>query len=175
MNKEIIEKSIDKLKFNIDNILDKFKNNIKKINNEFELLNIIQIKYKNKLEIISKISHIKLDEKNNIVITPLEIEFLKLIEEAIKKQNLEISLINMGEYLIILKQQMTKEKKIKFIKFIKNEAENCKIKIRNYRREIMKIFKNKKENKSYKNNIENIVNNNILLIDKIIQDKIKNL
>lgn len=175
MNKEIIEGKIEKLKYNINNILDKFKNNIKKINNEVDLLNIIKVKYKNKLEPVSKISHIKLDEKNNIIIIPLEKEFVKLIEESIKKQNLEISLINKGDHLIILKQHIDKEKKIKFIKFLKSESENCKIKIRIFRRELLKDLKNKENDKNYINNIEIIINKNIILIDEIFKNKIKNL
>lgn len=170
-----IEKEIEKLKYDISNILNKFKDNTNKINNDVELLNIIKVKYKNKLEPISKISHISLDEKENIIITPSEIELVKLIEDKIKKQNLELSLINMGKYLIILKQQINNEKKIKFIKFLKNELENCKIKIREYRRNIIKLLKIKKIDKIYKNSIESIINESILLIDEVFKNKIKNL
>lgn len=172
-----INKNIEELKVNINNIIINFKINISKVNNDIELINLLKIKYKNKIEQVSKISHIELNDNNSIVITPIEKELVKNIEDSIKNQKLDLSLMNMGTHLIILKQQLNKDKKNKIIKLINKEGEICKIKIRNLRRNILSNIKttDKNINKNNIKNIEIIINKNILLIDKICIEKIKNL
>ena len=70
---------------------------------------------------------------------------LNTIEKEIQKANLGFNPQNNGERIIINVPPLTEERRRDLVKIVKNEEENCKISIRNARREAIDGFKKLKE------------------------------
>ncbi|WP_259292771.1 ribosome recycling factor [Candidatus Nasuia deltocephalinicola] len=159
-------KNFENLKKKINELIELFKEKIKKINLEDNYEYII-----NKIEIL-ELSEITKDNKNNLIIKPFKKENMKEIINKLKKIKKDINLTTFKDFIKINKEIKTIEKKNNLIKTIKNEKELLKILIRNLR---------KKENEKYKNNlnekktIQKIIDDNIEKIENISLEKIKNI
>ena len=88
-----------------------------------------------------------------------------------------------GQIVRIRIPDLTEERRKELIKILKGMGEKSKISIRNIRRDanedVKKLLKDKKigedENKSLEKNIQKITDNNIENIDKILQEKEKEI
>ncbi|WP_259292903.1 ribosome recycling factor [Candidatus Nasuia deltocephalinicola] len=170
-------KNFENLKNKINEIIELFKEKIKKINliNNYKfLINKIEIQenegnFKKKLLDLSEISK---DYENNIIIKPFKKENIKIIVDKLKKIKKDINLTTFKDFIKINKEIATIEKKNNLIKIIKNEKELLKILIRNLR---------KKENEKYKKDlkekkiIQKIIDDNIEKVENISLEKIKNI
>ncbi len=170
-------KNFENLKNKINELIELFKNKIKKINLEDNYKFIID-----KIEIIENgnnlkkkildLSEITKDNENNIIIKPFKKENIKIIVDKLKKIKKDINLTTFKDFIKISKEIKTIEKKNNIIKIIKNEKESLKILIRNLR---------KKENEKYKKDlkekkiIQKIIDDNIEKIENISLEKIKNI
>ncbi len=170
-------KNFENLKNKINELIESFKNKIKKINLEnnykFILEKIEIFENENNLKKnIFYLSEITKDNKNNIIIKPFKKENIKEIVDKLKKIKKNINLTTFKDYIKINKEIITIEKKNDLIKIIKNEKELLKILIRNLRKK--ENEKHKKELKE-KKIIQKIIDDNIKKIEDICLENIKNI
>ncbi|WP_259286306.1 ribosome recycling factor [Candidatus Nasuia deltocephalinicola] len=170
-------KNFEKLRNKISELIELFKEKIKKINlkdnYKFILDKIEILESENSLKKkLFDLSEITKDNENNIIIKPFKKENIKEIVDKLKKIKKNINLTTFKDYIKINKEIITIEKKNDLTKIIKNEKELLKILIRNLR---------KKENEKYKNDlkekkiIQKIINDNIKKIEDISLENIKNI
>ena len=106
-----------------------------------------------------------------------------LVDASIKKSDLGINPQIDGQIIRIRIPELTEERRKEFIKILKGIGEKGKIAVRNIRREAneetKKLLKDKKisedQNKLYEKNIQKMTDANIELLDKILEDKEKEI
>ncbi|MCR3755175.1 MAG: ribosome-recycling factor [Candidatus Westeberhardia cardiocondylae] len=184
--KSITIKITEKTKNKIQECINKFEKNIKKIrdyNISPNLIDNILIQYHNTLQPLQKLAYITNENKNTLTIIAFEKTTISSIKKAIISSNLGINPYSIGEKIYLSFPKITQENRKNLIKLTNIEAEKHKIQIRNIRRKINEKIKQYNKNKiinddkKYKlqNIVQNITNKNIKKINKILKEKEKNL
>lgn len=94
---------------------------------------------------LNQVANVGTMDAQTIVIQPWDKTLIPLIEKEIQKANLGFNPQNNGERIMINVPPLTEERRRELVKFVKSEEENCKISIRNARREALDGFKKLKE------------------------------
>ena len=132
---------------------------------------------------INQIGSITTPEPRMINIQVWDQNNVPLVDAAIKKSDLGVNPQIDGQIVRIRIPDLTEERRKELIKVLKGMGEKSKVSIRNIRRDanedVKKLLKDKKigedENKSLEKNIQKITDNNIENIDKILQEKEKEI
>ena len=132
---------------------------------------------------INQLATISVPEARLISIQVWDKANVNVIDSAIKKSDLGVNPQIDGQIIRIRIPDLTEERRKELIKVLKGMGEKSKISIRNIRRDanedVKKLLKDKKigedENKSLEKNIQKITDNNIENIDKILQEKEKEI
>ena len=132
---------------------------------------------------INQLATVSVPEARLITIQVWDKANVNLIDSAIKKSDLGVNPQIDGQIVRIRIPDLTEERRKELIKVLKGMGEKSKISIRNIRRDanedVKKLLKDKKigedENKSLEKNIQKITDNNIENIDKILQEKEKEI
>ena len=104
------------------------------------------------------------------------------IERAIQQANVGITPINNGELIRLIIPPLTEERRVTLVKQVKNEGENARVSIRNSRREANDEYKSLQKDglsednaKRAEENIQEITNEFSENVDKIIEEKEKDI
>tara|TARA_Y100001970_G_scaffold21649_1_gene24757 strand:- start:505 stop:1065 length:561 start_codon:yes stop_codon:yes gene_type:complete len=132
---------------------------------------------------INQLATVSVPEARLISIQVWDKANVNVIDSAIKKSDLGVNPQIDGQIVRIRIPDLTEERRKELIKVLKGMGEKSKISIRNIRRDanedVKKLLKDKKigedENKSLEKNIQKITDNNIENIDKILQEKEKEI
>ena len=132
---------------------------------------------------INQLATVSVPEARLISIQVWDKANVNVIDSAIKKSDLGVNPQIDGQIVRIRIPDLTEERRKELIKVLKGMGEKSKISIRNIRRDanenVKKLLKGKKigedENKSLEKNIQKITDNNIENIDKILQEKEKEI
>ena len=147
------------------------------------MLDMIKVDVYGQIMPINQHASISVPEARLITIQVWDQTNIKAVDNAIQKSELGINPQIDGSVLRIRIPDLTEERRKDLIKVLKNIGEKNKVAIRNIRREandeLKNLIKDKKisedENKSFEKNIQKITDENILNIDKISQDKEKEI
>jgi len=147
------------------------------------ILNKITVDYYGVETPISQIAGISIPEARILVIQPWDTSALKNIEKAILKSEIGINPNNDGKSIKLIFPALTEERRLDLIKQIKKKGEDAKVAIRSIRRDAVDYFKVQKKNaviteddcKEAEKDIQDITDRKIVLIDKIVSDKDKEL
>ncbi len=142
----------------------------------------IKVNYYGTKTPLKQVANVGTTDARTIVIQPWEKSMLNVISKEIMKSNLGFNPINKGDILIINVPPLTEERRRSLVKFVKNECENCKISIRNARREAISGFKELKDDglsediqKKGETDIQNMTNKFIKKINEIMTAKEKEI
>ncbi len=132
---------------------------------------------------INQLATVSVPEARLISIQVWDKANVNAIDSAIKKSDLGVNPQIDGQIVRIRIPDLTEERRKELIKVLKGMGEKSKVSIRNIRRDanedVKKLLKDKKigedENKSLEKNIQKITDNNIENIDKILQEKEKEI
>ena len=147
------------------------------------MLDMIKVDVYGQLMPINQLASISVPEARLITIQVWDQGNVNQVDTAIKKSDLGVNPQIDGALLRIRIPDLTEERRKDLIKVLKNIGEKNKVSIRNIRRdaneELKKILKEKEisedENKSFEKNIQKVTDENIVLIDKILADKEKEI
>ena len=147
------------------------------------MLDMIKVDVYGQMMPINQLASISVPEARLITIQVWDQANVKLVDSAIQKSDLGVNPQIDGSLLRIRIPDLTEERRKDLIKVLKNIGENNKVAVRNIRRvandELRKLIKDKKisedENKLFEKNIQKITDDNILNIDKILQNKEKEI
>ncbi len=147
-----------------------------------QMLDNIRVDYYGNSTPLSQISNINTPNPRTIVIQPWEKNMISPIEKAILTANLGFNPQNDGTLIRITVPPLTEERRKQLVKQVKTEGETSKISIRNSRRigkeTIKELEKNtitEDESKKSQDEIQKFTNSFIEKIDKIIEDKEKEI
>jgi len=143
-----------------------------------QMLDSVKVDYYGTPTKLSQVSNINTPDPRTIVIQPWEKNMLTPIEKAIMAANLGFNPQNDGTIIRVLVPPLTEERRKDLVKKAKEEAENCKVGIRSARRETIDSAKKlQKEGlpedavKRFEGDIQELTNNCISKVDKILEQK----
>ena len=179
--KEIImDYSIIKEKMNksIDNLREKFSE-VRAGRANPAILNKVKIDYYGTPTPINQVAGVSVPEARMIVIQPWDLSVLKEIEKAILASDIGINPNNDGKVIRLAFPELTEERRKELVKDIKKMAEECKVAVRNARRDgIDQAKKEQKDGemtedelKQAENKIQEMTDKSIEEIDKILANK----
>ncbi len=130
---------------------------------------------------INQLGSISVSEARTLVIQPWDLSVLPMIEKAIQISDLGINPSNDGKVIRISFPPLTEERRKEIVKEIHKLGEDCKVSIRNIRRDILDSLKNMKKTseiteddfKSGEKNIQNITDKFCSNVDKSVSEKEK--
>ena len=147
------------------------------------ILEQIEVDYYGTNTPINQMSNISVEDARTLTIVPWEKDQVQNIEKAIQSSDIGLQPATSGDVIRVIIPELTEETRRDLIKIAKSEAENSKIAIRNQRRDanaILKEFCNEKEIsqdelRRGEEIIQNITNNFIDKIEKLLEKKEKDL
>ena len=143
------------------------------------ILNKIKIDYYGVPTPISQVAGISVPEARLIVIQPWDLGILKEIEKEILKSDIGINPNNDGKVIRLSFPELNEERRKELVKDIKKMAEDCKVAVRNARRDgIDQAKKEQKDGemtedelKQAENKIQDLTDKAIEEIDKVLSNK----
>ena len=170
----------------MDKTIQSFKKDISTLRTgraNASMLDIIKVDVYGQLMPINQIATISVPEARLISIQVWDKSNLPLIDSAIQKSDLGVNPQIDGQIIRIRIPDLTEERRKELIKILKGMAEKNKVSIRNIRSEanedLKKKLKEKKisedQNGVFEKNIQKITDNHISSIDKISEDKEKEI
>ncbi|MDR2006933.1 MAG: ribosome recycling factor [Acidaminococcales bacterium] len=112
------------------------------------LLDKITVEYYGTPTPINQVANISVPEPRVIVIQPWEKNLLKSIEKAILKSDLGLNPNNDGIIIRLAIPQLTEQRRQEIVKVVKKKCEECKVVVRNIRRDANDIIKKEEKDKT---------------------------
>ena len=145
------------------------------------MLDIVKVEVYGQKMPINQLASITTPEPRSISIQVWDVNNVNLIDAAIKKSELGLNPNIDGQLIRLPVPDLSEERRSEIKKIIKSMGEKCKISIRNIRREanedLKKKLKEKKitedENKNYEKSTQKLTDEHISTIDKITEEKEK--
>ncbi len=172
---------------------EKMKKSIKNLENDYSTIRVgranphvldkITIDYYGQPTPINQVGNISVPEGRILQIQPWDASTLKLIEKAIQQSDLGINPSNDGKLIRLVFPELTEERRKSITKDVKKKGEDCKIAIRNIRRDAVDSFK-KMEKKGeipedtlhdLEDEIQKLTDKSIDEIDKLVELKNKDV
>jgi len=172
----------DKMDSSINNLKEKFSE-VRAGRANPAILNKVKIDYYGTPTPINQVAGVSVPEARMIVIQPWDMSVLKDIEKAILASDIGINPNNDGKVIRLTFPELTEERRKEIVKEIKKIAEECKVAIRNIRRDGMDIAKKlqkdgemtEDELKQSENKIQELTDKSIEEIDKVLENKEKEI
>lgn len=144
------------------------------------LLDGVRVDYYGSEMPISQVASIACPEPRQIVVQPWESNMLPVIEKAILAANLGLTPQNDGKIIRIPLPMMTEERRKDLVKHIKKMGEDCKIALRNERRDANESIKKDKslpedEAKKASDQIQKKTDEFVAEVDKALVTKEKEI
>ena len=138
----------EELKENLEKhirFLEKMFNKVRTGRASASLLDGTKVEYYGALTPLNQVATISVPESQLIVISPWDSNAIVNIEKAIQKSELSLVPTNDGKVIRISIPPLTEERRKELVKVVKKMAEECKINIRNSRRDTNNQLKNLKK------------------------------
>lgn len=147
------------------------------------LLDGIKVDYYGVPTPLNQVAGMSIPESRLIVISPWDASIIGAIEKAIQKSELGLMPSNDGKIIRITIPPLTEERRKELARLVKKMAEECKVKLRNARREANDQLKAlKKDNKisedelfSYQEEVQKEMDKYIDRVDKLLAAKEKEI
>ena len=139
----------------------------------------IQVEYYGEKTPLNQVANISTPEARLIVIQPWDKTLIGEIEKAILSSELSLNPSNDGKIIRISIPPLTEERRKELVKQAKNQAEQCRVSVRNIRRdgndELKKLLKDKgiteDEEVKYSDDLQKLTDSYIKQADKVFEEK----
>ena len=144
------------------------------------VLDKIRVDYYGTPTPLQQVGNISVPEPRMLQIQPWEKNMLKVIEKAIQVSDLGINPTNDGSMIRLVFPELTEERRKELVKDIKKKGEECKVAVRNIRRDANDSFKklaksevSEDEIKDLEDAVQKLTDKYIKDVDKAIEEKSK--
>lgn len=161
------------MKIEVREYEDKMKKSIAGLENEYKtisagrasasVLDRVQVEYFGSNMPVNQVAEIKMPDPRTLVISPWDASCLKNIEKAILASDLGINPQNDGKVIRLAFPQPTEERRKELAKKVEKLAEDCKVAVRNIRRDANDKAKDMKKNSE-------MTEDELKASEKLIQD-----
>ena len=131
---------------------------------------------------IQQVGNVTIPEARMIQIAPWEKSLIKEIEKAILSSDIGITPSNDGSVIRLVSPELTEERRKDLVKEVKKKAEECRVAIRNIRRDGNDAFKklakaevSEDEIKELSDDLQKMTDKYIKDVDKLVEDKSKEI
>jgi ribosome recycling factor len=143
------------------------------------LINHIMVDYYGSPTPLDQVSNISVHDARTLAIQTWEKNMVPVVEKAIMSANLGLNPVTAGEIIRIPLPPLTEERRREMVKVAAGEGENCKVAIRNIRRDANSDFKSllkekeisEDEDKSAHDQVQVLTDKYVAEVDKIIGEK----
>ncbi|CVK17622.1 MULTISPECIES: ribosome recycling factor [Sporomusa] len=147
------------------------------------LLDKVMVDYYGSPTPVNQVANISVPEPRMIIIQPWEKSMLTAIDKAIQKSDLGLMPNSDGAVIRLAIPQLTQERRAEIVKVIHKKAEECRVAIRNLRRDandaVKKIEKDKAisedEAKKAQDDIQKLTDKYIKEVDQVMAVKEKDI
>ena len=147
------------------------------------LLDGIKVDYYGNLTPLNQVATLGVPESRLITVQPWEPQLIGDIERAILKSDLGLTPVNDGKILRIPIPQLTEERRKELVKVAKRMDEECKVSIRNIRRDCNEQIKSLEKDKAiskdnlhkYQKKIQDVTDAFIKKADEVLANKEKEI
>ncbi|MCD6154102.1 MAG: ribosome recycling factor [Syntrophobacterales bacterium] len=159
--------------------LEKMFNKVRTGRASASLLNGTKVEYYGAMTPLNQVATISVPESQLIVISPWDSNAIVNIEKAIQKSELSLVPVNDGKVIRISIPPLTEERRKELVKIVRKMAEECKVNIRNSRRDANSQLKNLKKNgeisednlHTYQGDVQKITDDYIKKADEVLSVK----
>lgn len=131
---------------------------------------------------VAQVGNISIPEARMIQIAPWDKSLIKEIEKAIMSSDIGITPSNDGVIIRLVFPELTEERRKDLVKDVKKKAEECKVAVRNIRRDGNDAFKklaktevSEDEIKQLEDELQKLTDKYIKDVDKLMEDKSKEI
>ena len=132
---------------------------------------------------LSQVATLGTPDSQTLTIQPWEASILKDIEKAIQSSDIGLTPNNDGKMIRLTIPPLTNERRLQLVKLVKKYSEDCKVAVRNVRREVndklKKLEKNHEisedENHKATDDVQKMTDKFVAEIDKVAQVKEKDM
>lgn len=147
------------------------------------LLDNVKVDYYGTLTPIRQVANVTVLDSHTLSVTPWEKSLVQVVDKAILNADLGLNPVSDGTNLKIPIPLLTEERRKDLVKLIKKFGEDCKIAIRNVRREgndhLKRAEKDKKitedQLKEAEDKTQKFTNEHVTMIDEILKHKEKEI
>ena len=147
------------------------------------LLDGVKVEYYGTLTPIYQVANVTVLDGHTLSVTPWEKSLVPVVDKAILSADLGLNPVSDGTNLKIPIPMLTEERRKDLVKLVKKFGEDCKIAIRNVRREgndhLKRAEKEKKltedQLKDAEDETQKLTNEHVALIDEILKHKEKEI
>ena len=162
--------------------IEAFKNELHKIRTGRAhpgILDQVQVDYYGAMVPISQVANLSLLDARTISVQPWEKGMGPKLEKAIRDSGLGLNPSAQGDLLRIPMPALTEERRKELTKVVKHAGEDCKVAVRNVRRDanehLKKLLKDKDvtedDERRAQDEVQGLTNNVVAEIDKLVQAK----
>jgi ribosome recycling factor len=162
--------------------IEAFKNDLHKIRTGRAhpgILDQVQVDYYGSMVPISQVANLSLLDARTISVQPWEKGMGPKLEKAIRDSGLGLNPSAQGDLLRIPMPALTEERRKELTKVVKHAGEECKVAVRNVRRDanehLKKLLKDKDvtedDERRAQDEVQRLTNNVVAEIDKLVQAK----
>ncbi len=143
------------------------------------LLDHISVDYYGASVPISQAATINVSDARTLAVQPWEKSLIPVIEKAILESDLGLNPITSSELIRIPLPPLTEERRLEMTKIVRQEGENCKVAIRNIRRDAIQhnreLLKEKQistdQEKAEEHKLQQLTDRYVKLVDEVISAK----
>lgn len=145
MTDEYILSYIDNMEKGLDHLHNEYLNIRVGRANPKQIENVMIDYYGSKAPLVQA-ANISVPDARQLLVAPYDPSLLKGIRVSLEEANLGVNIADDGIKIRLTFPMMTEEKRVQYAKDAKKLLENCKVNLRNNRREVLDIFKDMKKN-----------------------------
>ena len=166
--------------------MESLSNNLSKIRTgraHPSILYAITVEYYGQEVPLNQVANIKIEDAKTLQLNVWEKNMIKEVEKSIISSDLGLNPAVSGNLIRIPLPPLTEERRKELVKLVKQEGENCKVSVRNIRRDannkLKQLLKEKSisedDEKRSEEDIQKLTDSNIKQIDERIIEKEKDL
>ena len=143
------------------------------------LLDRVLVEYYGVPTLIGQMASVSVPEPRTLVIQPWDKGQQKVIEKAILKSDLGLTPISDGAVIRLTIPQMTEERRFDLVKIVRKKSEECRIAIRNIRRDANELLKelqksheiSEDDQKRGQDDVQKLTDKHIRFVDEVCAAK----
>lgn len=147
------------------------------------VLDKVMVDYYGTMSPISQVGNMSVVDGQCLVVTPWDKSLLKNVEKAIQLANIGLNPTNDGNVIRLIFPVLTEERRREIVKQVKKMTEDCKVAVRNIRRDTLDALKKLKNGKEitedectqFSDEAEKSVNSAMDKIEKLYAEKEKDV
>ena len=182
MEEELIKDAERKMKNSIDHLLHEL-GKLRTGQASVALLDDLLVDYYGNPTPLKQVATLGAPDNQTLTVQPWETSILKDIEKAIQGSDLGLTPNNDGKVIRLTIPPLTNERRQQLVKLVKKQSEECKVAIRNIRRDINEKLKKSEKNHDISEDVgrkahdatQKITDKFVAEVDKIIQKKEKDI